>query len=164
MANTHDLPTLCGWWMGRDLLTGAENELSPSHPSANQVAQATQLPQATQVPQVAEAARIAQRSADRLLLAERLVTNSLLSVTTAEQLLQLPVNGTLSQTEEPLLHEFVTAVHELICGSGSALVALSLDDLALELDQVNRPGVSMQDWGSWSRKMRTAISEIAGAV
>jgi 4-alpha-glucanotransferase len=143
MANTHDLPTLAGWWTGRDLHNHTE-------------AKGTEAGART-------SAEWVRRSADRAALLQCLVNAALLAPDRAEQLLHLPNGAGVLHAQRELLRELVVAVHRLVCSSGSSLAVLALEDLALELEQVNRPGVPMQEWSSWSRRMALPISELSAS-
>jgi 4-alpha-glucanotransferase len=130
-ANTHDMATLAGFWRGQDIDDRARVGLIES-------------PEA-------KAKASAEREQDKVALVER-----------------LSAEGTLGRgpwaagrgAPEPNDVEFRAAVHEFLCKTPAALVGISLDDLAGELDSVNVPGVGPDKHSSWTRKMSMTLEEM----
>jgi len=82
------------------------------------------------------------RFSDRAALVESLIDEGLLPATARENV-----------TSDAL----IPAVHSFIRRTPSALVGLSLDDLAYEQTPVNIPGVWQDKYASWSRRMREPL-------
>ena len=55
-------------------------------------------------------------------------------------------------------------LHRFLCSSQSALVAFALDDLGDEVEPINVPGVGVDKYPCWSRKMHRTIPEIAATA
>lgn len=95
---------------------------------------------------VAAAAR-KERERDRQALLERLVEEGL-----------LPED--VDDPDEVDALELRHAVHAFLRRTPSWLVGLSLDDLTGETDAVNLPGVSPEDYPSWTRKQSMTLEEL----
>lgn len=57
-------------------------------------------------------------------------------------------------------HEVVTAAHALLARSPAVLVGASVDDLALEIEPVNLPGIGQEGHPNWSRRMSSNIAKL----
>ncbi len=124
-ANTHDLPTLAGFWTGRDIALRRALGLIASDDDARG----------------AERARDGER---RALLA-RLADEGIAPRDAAP----------------PSASHLAAAVHAFLCRTPAPLVGLSLDDITGEIDPMNVPGTSLDQYPSWSRRSRIAIESFA---
>jgi 4-alpha-glucanotransferase len=140
-ADTHDLPTLAGFWEGKDVALAAR---------------LGRLPDAA-----AESAALRSRQNDRRLLAERLIADGALGAQGCNTTDGARANAAV---EEPLplpdSAELRDAVHRFLCSTPAVLVGISLDDLAGETEPVNVPGVGAEHFASWTRRMRAPLAEL----
>jgi 4-alpha-glucanotransferase len=85
---------------------------------------------------------------------------------TREALLaRLVREGDLAAAERsPSPARLCRAIHTFLGRSPAPLVGVSLDDLALEIDSVNLPGIPQQRHASWSRRMRTTVEALGRDV
>ena len=127
-ANTHDLPSLAGYWSDRDLVLRRAVGQLPSD-------------------EVLEAAR-RRRDAERAALLQRLAEEGCLR---GDPALAGPT-------------ERCAAVYSFLSRTPAPLVAVSLDDLAGEIEPVNLPGVPVEKYPSWSRRMQLRMDEIASSA
>ncbi|MBF0093194.1 MAG: 4-alpha-glucanotransferase [Alphaproteobacteria bacterium] len=109
-ASTHDLPTIAGYWLGKDL--DLKNELG--------------LLGEDQTPQ----SLLDERAADRELLSAALVDQGLYPP-------DVPLAPT---TDEHRLQALILAVHRFLGRSASRFMMVNLDDLLVETTQLNLPG------------------------
>lgn len=78
-----------------------------------------------------------------------------------ELLLRLANEQILSEPVEPATTaELRDAIHAFLSRTPSMLIGLSLDDLAGETESVNVPGVGLDKYPSWSRKMGKRLEAI----
>jgi 4-alpha-glucanotransferase len=57
--------------------------------------------------------------------------------------------------------EWTVAVHRLLSRTNSVLVAASLDDLCLEIEPLNVPGVASAEHPSWAKRMQWSIESLS---
>ncbi len=93
----------------------------------------------------AHAARI-DRERDRRLLLERLAAD-----------------GALDEAREPASGaELRAAVHRFLCRTPALLVGFMLEDLVGEREPVNMPGVSLDAFPSWTRRLAISVEQLRG--
>ena len=124
-ANTHDQPTLAGWWQGRDL---------EIRRAVGMIARDDDL-----------AAAQAKRTQEKELLVRRLQS---------ERALERPRDA-----EDPA--ELCAAVNRCLSAAPSPLLGISLDDVARETEPVNVPGIPVDRYPSWSRRMHATVADLA---
>jgi 4-alpha-glucanotransferase len=130
-VNTHDMPTIAGFWAGRDIELRKSLGLVDEKETANSTA---------------------QRDHEKRKLLDRLREDAALP---------LHAHPSLDGAGIPAVKR---GLHEFLCTSGAALVALSLDDLGDEIEPINVPGVGVDRYPCWSRKMHKTIPEIAATA
>jgi 4-alpha-glucanotransferase len=57
--------------------------------------------------------------------------------------------------------EWIVAVHRLLARTRAALVAASVDDLCLEREPLNVPGIASEKYPPWARRTRSAVDSLA---
>jgi (1->4)-alpha-D-glucan 1-alpha-D-glucosylmutase len=130
-ASTHDLPTLVGWFCGRDIDLRERLGLADATTAA-----------------IEREGRFAERA--RLL--DSLVGNGVLTREAAEA---LPARA--DTTDEALAFaETIAAAYEYLARTPAALVIVQLDDALCEVDQLNLPGTD-RAYANWRRKLRVPI-------
>jgi 4-alpha-glucanotransferase len=143
-ADTHDLPTLAGFWEGNDVRLAARVGLIPDAD--------------------AERAALRTRQTDRRLLADRLIADGAMKTTDRAPSAPAAADGASAAVEKsdslPDSTELASAVHRFLCSTPALLIGISLDDLAGEVDPVNLPGVSAEHFASWKRRMRASLDVI----
>jgi 4-alpha-glucanotransferase len=133
-ANTHDMPTLEGFWRARDVEIRRSVGLIASDEDA--------------------AKERASRDDEKRSLLDRLAADGLLS---PEECDELAKHGPSPAARARLRG----AVHQFLCRTPAALVGLSLDDLVGEAEPVNVPGVGSDKFASWSRRLSLPIEQLA---
>jgi 4-alpha-glucanotransferase len=132
--STHDIATLKGFWLGRDLEWRRELDLYPSA-------------------EAGEADR-RERRRDRKRLLDALIAAGTLSRADARRLL----SSEERHTYQPVLAE---AVYRFLARSKTRLVLLQIEDVLGELEQPNLPG-TIDEHPNWRRKLSRLIEEMIG--
>ncbi len=135
-ATTHDMPTLVGWAIGRDIDTHANIGLTSS--------EHTELAHN-------------ERRVDVSRLLEALRRAGELDHHAFERIHRRVDER---RTDPGAFDEFVRAAYRFLARSNAALVLVQLDDALGELDQVNLPGTDTE-YPNWRRKSTVAIEEFA---
>jgi 4-alpha-glucanotransferase len=131
-AATHDLATLKGFWLGRDIDWRRRLQL---YPDAN-----------------AEATEIGERNRDRHLLLDALVREGLLAPERRAEL--LPEGG------DPVFTAALgEAIHAYLARSRSRLALVQLEDVSGEAEQANLPGTT-EAHPNWRRRLSVRLEEL----
>jgi 4-alpha-glucanotransferase len=131
-AATHDLATLKGFWLGRDIEWRRRLGL---YPDAD-----------------AEATEAAERKRDRLFLLDALVAEGLLGPEQRGEF--LPGEGEPAYTPE-----LGTAIHTYLARSGARLMLVQIEDIAGESEQANLPGTD-NEHPNWRRRLPCHIEDL----
>ena len=138
-VNTHDLPTLAGWWMGRDVeLRERLGRISPDDVTRERAA----------------------RARERVQLLQRLRAEGCLGDAATRD---AATGDEAGNGERPASAALRGATHRFLRRTPSMLVGLALDDLAGEVDPVNVPGTTEDEYPSWTRRMRRTLEELVAA-
>lgn len=135
-ATTHDLPTLAGWALGRDIAT------------RRRIGFAT------------------EEAAQEALGSRRVETSRLLDVLRRHGMLDDDTFERLHRTIDARSDEpddyapLIRAAYGYLARTPSRVVLVQLDDAALEIDQVNLPG-TFTEYPNWRRKSRLGLADIA---
>ncbi|MDP9349168.1 MAG: hypothetical protein M3P24_08510, partial [Gemmatimonadota bacterium] len=74
---------------------------------------------------------------------------------------RLAADGVLPEAREPATAaELRGAIHAFLCRTPAVLVGFNLDDLVGEVEPVNVPGVSPDEFSAWTRKLSTPIEAL----
>jgi 4-alpha-glucanotransferase len=131
-AETHDLATIKGFWLGRDIAWRRRLSLYPDEKSAH--------------------AEVAERSRDRRLLLEALAAQGLLP--------RERFAGFLSASGEPFYsQDLMDAILGFLARSPSRLLLVALEDLLGDEEQPNLPGTT-EEHPNWRRRARLSLEEL----
>jgi 4-alpha-glucanotransferase len=133
-ANTHDMATLDGFWRGRDVALRREAGIIGDEGAAR---------------------ALRERETERAQLVEALRRAGVLPADA-----RLDPDAAPDETPPADRAAFRGAVHDFLCRTPAALVALSLDDLVGEADPVNLPGVGADRYPSWTRRLALPLERL----
>ena len=131
-AATHDLATLKGFWLGRDIEWRERLGLYPD--------------------QAAAAIEMAERRRDRHLLLEALAAEGLLPPERFAEFLATDDTPTYTA-------ELGEAIHTFLARSRARLMLVQLEDVAGESEQANLPGTT-EDHPNWQRRLSLRLEDI----
>jgi 4-alpha-glucanotransferase len=131
-AATHDLATLEGFWLGRDIAWRRELDLYPDAAAA--------------------AADAADRVRDRQKLLDALIAEGLIAASERAQF--------LTENGEPIFHPALgDAIQRFLARSRARLMLVQVEDVTGEIEQANLPGTT-DEHPNWRRRLGRSIDEI----
>ena len=139
-VNTHDLPTIEGFWRGDDIALRRTLGLIESDDTA--------------------ARERAGREAEKRALLERLVAEGVLAPGAAAGEPSAASTSGLPNAWLGAGPELRAAMHEFLCRTPAALVGLSLADVVGEVEPVNVPGIGHDRFSSWTRRLAVSLEEL----
>ncbi len=122
-VTSHDLPTLAGYWLGRDLELRERLGLFPSAAQREQ--------------------QVITRAEDRARLLMALEGERLLPAGMSVQPVALP--------EMPL--ELSVGIHRYLARTPAQVMLIQMEDVLGQLEQVNLPGTTTRQYPNWSHKL-----------
>ena len=133
-VTTHDLPTLYGWWIGRDIELKKRLGIFPDESAWQR--------------------NISERERDKSLLIEALKSQGLIPDAHS------PIHPfTHSPYLDEMTPELCLAIYEYLARTSCRLVAVSLDDAIGTLDQQNMPGIT-DSYPSWMQKTPIPLEQM----
>ncbi|MGD9765812.1 MAG: malto-oligosyltrehalose synthase [Candidatus Binatia bacterium] len=129
--STHDLPTLAGFWEGRDLAVQNELGLFPSEEARER--------------------RIVERAQTRA---------QLLLALAREQLLPDGITGDPLSVPQ-MTAELARALHTYVARSPAKLFTVQMEDLLEAREQVNLPGTTEERHPNWRRKLGVELASMS---
>ncbi|MDQ0995208.1 4-alpha-glucanotransferase [Phyllobacterium ifriqiyense] len=132
--STHDLPTLAGWWLAKDIELRCRFQLIDETMAADQ-----------------HAVRLKERHALLLALAEE-------NAISQQEYDSLSRN--CAEASMPLPLEVMIGAHRFLARSPSLLTSVRLADVACQLEPTNMPGTAPDVYPNWRRKLSLEIEEL----
>jgi len=77
---------------------------------------------------------------------------------------RLRAEGLLPRDAEPTAADWCRATSAFLAKAAARLVAVSLDDLAGEIEPLHLPGIGSERYPGWSRRMGTTLEELADSA
>ena len=130
-VSTHDLPTLTGFWQGRDITVRTELDLYPT-------------------PELRER-QINDRVLERMAILRLLEQRGLLPA-------GLTTDPASAPEMTPALS---AAIHQLVSQTSSKVFMVQFEDMLQQIDQINLPGTTDPVYSCWKRKLTLSLEEIA---
>lgn len=128
-VSTHDLPTLMGYWSGRDIDVREQLGLFPNQDVRNH--------------------QYHERDRDRHLIVDTLKAQNIDSGNLDYQNGRPEMSLTLR-----------SGIQQYVARTASKLMLVQLEDLLGQMEQVNLPGTSQQQYPNWRRKLSTGVEHI----
>ncbi len=142
-VTTHDLPTLYGWWIGRDIDLKKRLGIFPDESAWQR--------------------NVSERERDKSLLLEAIRSQGLLPVRCTQTDIHdahSPIHPfTHSSYLDEMTPELCLAIYEYLARTPCKLVAVSLDDAIGTLDQQNMPGIT-DSYPSWMQKTSISLEQM----
>ena len=132
-VTTHDLPTIYGWWIGRDIEIKKRLGIYPDEDILQR--------------------DITNRERDKRLIFEALISHGIISNPPIPPL-EKGGEGGFEMTPERCL-----AIYEYLARTSCKLVAVSLDDAIGTIDQQNMPGIT-DSYPSWMQKTPIPLEQM----
>lgn len=140
-VSNHDLPTVAGYWQGRDLDAREELGLFPTETWPHEQRE--------------------QRKLDCRRMLEAFTREGLLSPNEAGQDRNPGCEDPGDAPPVPV-DALTRAAHRYVARTPSKLVTVQLEDVAGDLNQVNLPGTSEEQHPNWRRRPSLALEDLTG--
>ncbi len=132
-ANTHDLPTLIGFWNGSDIVLRTELNLFPSEAMRER--------------------QLAERAADR---------HRLLAALDEQDLLPAGIDPH-HPDQVQMTTSLIDAIHRYLARTSSSLLVISVEDVLGETRQMNLPGTDRDRYPNWRRRPDVQVDQWASS-
>lgn len=141
-ASTHDLPTLAGYFLSRDI--SVRDELG--HYSDIQAAEAERLERTATINQLLDCVK-------------NFFATQLLNEQDIKEIDDLVEQLSAEHPSPDSIKSFVELIHRLIASAGSQIIMFQLDDLMLQPNMVNLPG-TVNAYPNWQNRLPVSLDEV----